>query len=142
MVVTTSCADQLGTTIACTVAAGGAGPGNRITVLVHRPFSFLTPLMNAFFGGGFGMDGSATASVLGYVPSASATQPPGCSSPSAAFTVLAQSGRTIFANPSGSIPNSGICQISGYNWDWGDSQRASEPPRATRTRTRPMGPTR
>ena len=27
-----------------------------MTVKVHRPFSFLTPLMNGFFGGSFGMD--------------------------------------------------------------------------------------
>ncbi len=122
VVVTSTCAAADGTTLACSAAAGGAGPGNRITVNVHRPFSFLTPLVNGFFGGGFGMDGSATASVLGYVPSASATQPPGCSVPAASFTLIVQSGRTVFANPSGSTPDSGICNISGYNWDWGDSE--------------------
>jgi len=118
--VTASCATPAGTAIACSSATGGGGAGNTVTVKVHRPFSFLTPLMNNFFGGSFGMDATATAAVLGYAPGASATQPPGCSSPSAAFTVIVTSGRGIFVDPTGSTPNSGVCNISGYNWDWGD----------------------
>ena len=116
-----ACATPTGTTIACNLATGGAGPGNSVTVTVNRPFSFLTPIMNGFFGGSLGMNASATATVLGYVPGAGATQPPGCSTPTAAFNVIVTGGNTVFANPSASTPNSGICNISGYNWDWGDT---------------------
>jgi PKD repeat protein len=28
----------------------------------------------------------------------------------------------VFANPAASTPNSGVCNISGYNWDWGDTE--------------------
>src|SRR4029079_15852889 len=87
---------------------------------VRMPFTFLTPLINDFFGGGLNMSADATATVLGYVPGASATLPPGCTAPSASFTIIVSSGRTIFANPAASTPNSGVCNISGYNWEWGD----------------------
>jgi len=120
--VTASCANTVGASIACAAATGGAGPGNTVTVNVHQPFTFLTPLMNDFFGGSLGMDVSATATVLGYVPGAGATQPPGCSAPSASFSLIVTSGRTVFANPAGSLPNSGVCNISGYNWTWGDGE--------------------
>jgi PKD repeat protein len=122
LTVTTSCANSVGGPIVCSAATGGAGPGNTITVTVHLPFTFLTPLMNDFFGGSLGVDAAATATVLGYVPGAGATQPPGCSGPSATFTVLVTSGRTVLVNPAGSLPNSGVCNISGYNWDWGDGE--------------------
>jgi PKD repeat protein len=122
LTVTSSCANAVGSAIACTAATGGAGPGNTITVNVRQPFTFLTPLMNGFFGGGLAMDAAATATVLGYVPGAGATQPPGCSGPSAAFSLNVASGLTVFADPTGSTPNSGVCNISGYNWDWGDGE--------------------
>lgn len=120
--VATTCQNPAGTVIACTLATGGAGPGNTVTVNVNRPFTFLTPLVNGFFGGGLALDAQATAIVLGYVPGAGATQPPGCSTPSASFTVIVTSGRTVMVNPTGSTPNSGICNISGYNWTWGDTE--------------------
>jgi Flp pilus assembly protein TadG len=120
--VSTACADSSGTTITCATATGGAGPGNTITVTVRLPFTFLTPLINDFFGGGLDVTAGATATVLGYVPGADATLPPGCTAPSAAFTIVISSGRSIFANPAGSTPNSGVCNISGYNWDWGDGE--------------------
>lgn len=120
--VTATCANPAGTTIACALATGGAGPGNTVTVGVNRPFTFLTPLVNGFFGGSLAMDATATAIVLGYAPGASATQPPGCATPSATFTVIVTSGRTVLVNPAGSTPNSGICNISGYNWVWGDGE--------------------
>ena len=116
------CRNQAGTVIACSLATGGAGAGNTVTVVVQQPFNFLTPLINNFFGGNLTLTSSATAIVLGYVPGSSATQPPACTTlPTATFSVIVTSGLTIFANPSGSTPNSGICQISGYNWDWGDT---------------------
>ncbi len=121
LTITTTCADAGGATIACSTATGGAGPGNTVTVTVERPFSFFTPLINGFFGGDLTVANSASAVVLGYVPSASATQPPVCSTPpTAAFVVVNTTGLEVFANPTASTPDSGICNISGYNWDWGD----------------------
>jgi PKD repeat protein len=122
MTVTQACADSVGSSIACTAATGGAGPGNTITVNVARRFSFLTPLIDGFFGNNLQMSASATATVLGYAPGSGASQPPGCSAPTATFTIVVTSGLSIFANPAGSIPNSGVCNISGYNWEWGDSE--------------------
>lgn len=119
--VTTTCANSAGTTIACTAATGGAGPGNTVTVTVEEQFTFFTPLISAFFGGGLTVTNSASAVVLGYVPSSTATQPPGCATaPVASFTVSPTTGNGIFADPTASTPNSGICNISGYNWTWGD----------------------
>lgn len=122
MVVTSACADSIGTPMACTAATGGAGPGNTITVNVSRRFTFLTPLIDGFFGNNLQMTASATATVLGYAPGSGASQPPGCSSPTATFAIVVTSGLTIFANPAGSTPNSGVCNISGYNWEWGDTE--------------------
>jgi Flp pilus assembly protein TadG len=120
--ITSSCADSLGNPIACTAATGGAGPGNTITVSVGRPFSFFTPIINGVFSGGLRITASATATVLGYAPGTGASQPPGCSSPSAAFNIIVTAAQTIFADPTGSMPNSGVCNISGYNWTWGDGE--------------------
>ena len=117
---TTACADQTGASIACSAAAGGAGAGNTITVTLDEPFTFLTPVVNGVFGGGLRMTASATSTVLGYAAGAGGTPPGGCSPPTASFTWAITSGRTIFANPAASTPNSGVCNISGYNWDWGD----------------------
>jgi PKD repeat protein len=116
--VTTSCADQSGTALACSLATGGAGAGNRITVNVNEPFTFLTPLIGGFFGGNLPMNASATSVVTDYASSGSGTPPGSCSLPVASFTVTVTSGLTVFANPSASTPNSGTCAISGYNWKW------------------------
>lgn len=118
--ITTACADPAGTTIACTAASGGAGPGNTLTVRVDETFSFLTPLINNAFGGGLRVSASATSTVLGYAAGAGGSNPGTCSAPTASFTVTTTTGRGIFANPAASTPNSGLCNISGYNWDWGD----------------------
>lgn len=117
---TSSCADAAGTTIACSAATGGAGPGNTITVVVTERFTFLTPLVNNFFGNNLVMRTSATSAVRGYAASGSGTPPAGCSPPAASFVVNITSGTSVFANPSASTPNSGVCNISGYNWTWGD----------------------
>ncbi len=68
------------------------------------------------------MNAAATATVLGYVPGATATQPAGCTNPSASSPLIVVTGNKVFANPSASTPNSGVCNISGYNWDWGDGE--------------------
>lgn len=115
-----TCADSFGATIACSAATGGGGPGNTITVTISEPFTFFTPLINGFFGNNLQLNASATAAITDYAPSSGGTPPGACSLPSASFTVIITAGRTIFADPSGSSPKSGVCTISGYNWDWGD----------------------
>jgi PKD repeat protein len=119
---TSSCANAAGTAIACSAATGGAGPGNTITVVVTERFTFLTPLVNNFFGNNLVMRTTATSTVRGYAASGSGTPPAGCSAPAASFVVSVTSGTSVFANPSASTPNSGVCNISGYNWTWGDGQ--------------------
>lgn len=116
--VTTSCADQSGTPIACSLATGGAGSGNRITVNVNEPFTFLTPLIGGFFGGNLQLNASATSVVTDYAPSSGGVPPGPCSLPVASFTVVVTSGLTVFADPSASTPDTGVCNISGYNWKW------------------------
>jgi PKD repeat protein len=120
LAVTVTCADTAGSTIACSDAPGGAGRGNTVTVAVNEGFSFLTPLVNNFFGGALPIRATATAAVLGTVPGAGGTPPGACSLPTADFTVIVTSGLSVFADPSASRPNSGVCNISGYNWKWGD----------------------
>jgi len=116
---TVTCKDSTGTAIACSSSTGGTGPGNTVTVSVTEPFTFFTPLMNGFFGGSFNMGASATAVVLGYAASSGGTPPGSCPPPTASFTIVVSS-MTITTDPSASTPNSGVCNISGYNWDWGD----------------------
>jgi PKD repeat protein len=118
--VSATCADAAGATLACSQATGGPGAGNRITVNVTERFTFLTPFVNGFFNDDFTMAASATAGVLGYAAQGGGSAPGSCSQPMADFVVSITSGTTIFADPSASVPNSGICNISGYAWLWGD----------------------
>jgi PKD repeat protein/Flp pilus assembly protein TadG len=116
----TACADQSGTSIACSATPGGAGSGNTLTVTVRQPFTFLTPLINDMFGGSLRMTASATTAVFVSAAGGTGGGPGACAPPSnATFTVVA-TGLDIVANPDGSKPDSGICTISGYNWDFGD----------------------
>lgn len=118
--VATACVDTTGSTISCTDAPGGGGPGYTVTVTATESFSFLTPWIDGFFRNNFTMATSASAVALGLAPNTSATQPPGCAAPSSAVISLASSGLTIDVNGSASQPSSGLCHISGYNWDFGD----------------------
>jgi PKD repeat protein len=120
LTVTTSCADSAGTPLACSLATGGSGAGNTITVKVNEPFTFLMPFVDGFFGNNLQMNVTATSTVLGYVAGSGGTPPGSCSLPTASFTVLVNSTKTIFADPTASRPNSGTCNISGFNWNWGD----------------------
>ena len=114
-----TCKDAGGSTISCASAAGGAGSGSTVTVAVAQPFTFFTPLINGLFNS-FHIGSSANATVLGFAASTTATPPAGgCPMPTATFTYVV-SGLQITTDPSGSTPNSGLCNISGYNWDWGD----------------------
>ncbi|MEX0710414.1 MAG: PKD domain-containing protein [Chloroflexota bacterium] len=120
IVVTASCVDSAGTAIDCSAATGGPGAGNRITVNVDEPFTFLTPVIGGFFGGNLQMSASATSVVTDYAPSSGGVPPGPCPLPVASFTVIVTSGVTVYADPSASTPDSGVCTLSGYYWTWGD----------------------
>lgn len=119
------CNDAGGTVMDCADAAtvNATGQGNTVTVTVQEPFSFLTPFVNNFLGGSFHMSARATATVFGFVAlggSGGSGGSDSCSAPMAVFSAVTDTSLTITVDPAGSAPNSGICQISGYNWDWGD----------------------
>jgi PKD repeat protein len=120
--VAVSCATASGSSLPCSGAPGGAGAGNTITVNVAEGFTFLTPFVNGFFDDDFSMGASATAGVLGYAAPGGGSAPGPCPAPQADFAVNVTSGTTIFADPSASTPNSGVCNISGYTWQWGDGK--------------------
>lgn len=118
--VATVCADSAGTTILCSAAKSGtAASGNTIRVSAREAFSFMTPLISGFFGGSLQVGAATSAVVLGYAPGAGGSNPGSCAGPVASFTMII-SDETVTVNPSASTPNSGVCNISGYNWDWGD----------------------
>ena len=81
IVVTSTCANQAGAGISCTGAAGGSGAGNTLTVRVSQAFTFLTPIISGFFGGGLQVQTSATAAVLGTAPESGGSNPGGCAAP-------------------------------------------------------------
>jgi Flp pilus assembly protein TadG len=118
-VVTTSCKNSAGVTLAsCALAAGGAaGAGNTITVNVNERFTFLTPLIGAMFSN-LHLIADATATVTDFASSSGGSPPAGCSLPVPSFVVNVTSGMTVFADPTASRPNSGVCNISGFNWSW------------------------
>ncbi len=120
LVVAAVCANSAGTTIACVDAAGGGGAGNTVTVNVTEHFSFLTPLINTFFGGGLDIKAASTAAVLGLAPNGGSTPPSGCAPPtSAAFTVTVST-FDVTLDATAATPNSGACAIASYDWDMGD----------------------
>ena len=114
------CKNPAAVVIPCSTAAAGAGPGNTLTVEITERFTFITPLVNDFFNNNLIMRTSATATVLGYVASSGGSTPGSCSPPIPLFTLVVKAGLVVHADPTGSTPNSGVCNISGYNWDWGD----------------------
>ena len=119
----TVCKNPAGTVITCASAAGGTGAGNILTVTVTQRFSFLTPLVTGFFGGPLPVSADASTAVLGSAVGGGGTGGPGtCNAPTnATFTVFA-SEMDIIVDPAGSMPDTGVCTISGYNWDFGDGQ--------------------
>jgi PKD repeat protein len=81
----------------------------------------MTPLISGFFGGSLQMNATATAPITDYASGSGGTPPAPCTTPPVAnFVVVVTSGRTVQADPAASTPNSGVCNISGYNWNWGD----------------------
>ena len=120
-----TCVDSAGTTILCNTALGGTGAGNRIKVNVSEQFSFFTPLINNFWGGGGLQVGTtATAAVVVFAPSGGTagstctTVPPTPTftwqSPNVAvYPLLISVDGGPSSNPA--FP----CQIVGYEWDFG-----------------------
>ncbi|MBI3748598.1 MAG: pilus assembly protein [Chloroflexi bacterium] len=120
IVVTATCADPAGTTIACTAAQGGSGTGNTVTVNVRESFSFLTPFIGGFFGGTLPMNASTTATVLGLAANGGSSPPSPCDPPTAASFVYSVSGLTVTVDASASRPDAGQCAIASYDWAMGD----------------------
>lgn len=119
--VTAACADAGGAALSCASAAGGSGTGNTITTNVDEKFTFFTPLIGGLFNGNdLHVGAAATAVVLGVAPS-TGTPPGTCGPPSLATFTVATNGLTVTVDGSASQPNTGLCAISGYNWDFGDA---------------------
>jgi Flp pilus assembly protein TadG len=123
LMVTTACVDTTGASIPCsTAAAGVGGPGDTVTVNASEQFSFLTPWVSNLLGSNFTIQASASTVALALAPDSLVTQPPGCAPPSSAVISIGGSGMTVDVDGSASQPSSGLCHISGYNWDFGDGQ--------------------
>jgi PKD repeat protein len=127
LAITSWCSSPSGATIDCSTAGGGSGTGNRVTVSVNEQFSFLTPFIGNFFGGNMTLNGSATAAVFVLQANGGVDPPNSCDPPDSAVFSVATSGLTLTVDASASTPNSGLCAISGYNWDWGDGVNAFPP---------------
>jgi Flp pilus assembly protein TadG len=117
--ISTRCATPADVTIACSQSPGGAGAGNTLTVTITAPFGFLTPFINNFFGGSLDVSSSATVAVLNSA-AGGGTNPSNCAAPTVAALAVFASGLTITVDPTGSLPDSGICAIAGYDYDFGD----------------------
>lgn len=130
--VTVECHNPAGTVINCADATEGPGAGNTVTITVSRDFSLITPLAGAILGNDFQMRTTATAPVLGFVSAGGPGGGGGCSNPVASFEVIVLTGRTVEVNPAASSPQApgNPCNISGYNWTWGDGN-PPEPGAAT-----------
>jgi PKD repeat protein len=115
----TECTTPAGVVIDCADSEAGAGPGNHLTVTVTQEFNFLTPIVSQFLGN-FTMRATATSTVLGLVAGTGGSNPTCTTAPTASFSVVVTSGRTVHADPSASTPITPPCAISGYNWNWGD----------------------
>lgn len=121
----TECRNTASNPIDCSAAAGGSGAGNTLVVTVTEEFTFFTPFINGFFDDNFNVAVSASTAVLGTAATPGGGGGAGnCSPPSlATFAVSwpdAAHPLAGYFDSSDSLPNSGICAISGYNWDFGD----------------------
>ena len=119
--VTRHCATRPdGTTIACSTAAGGTGAGNTITVNVKRAVHVLHAVHQRVLrqqppDRRVVRPRRCWATPHRRSGPAAATCPP----PVPSFTVAVTSGLRRPCDASASMPNSGTCKISGYNWDHG-----------------------
>lgn len=118
----TSCANPGGTPISCADAPGGPGAGNTLSVTLDVPFQFITPLIGNFFGDSLNITTSATVAVIGLAPDPTESNPDDCDNPDTPVLTVTPTGLTVVVDPAGSLPDSGVCAISGYNYDFGDGQ--------------------
>jgi len=117
---TTACMNTSGVTISCIDAAtAGGATGSTVRVTAKERFGLLSPFISGFFGNNFQVGASATASILG-LAGTGGTPPAPCSPPTLASFSITQNFLKVFVNPAASMPNAGVCAISGYNWDFGD----------------------
>lgn len=119
MTVSASCADQMGYAIDCASAAAGSGAGNTITVTAAEQFSFLTPLVNSFFGGALNVRASASSAVLQLAAGGGST-PTTCQVAGTPSFTVTVSGLAVSLDASTSTPTGGQCAIASYDWDLGD----------------------
>jgi PKD repeat protein len=120
MTVTATCADPANVALACSLAAGGNGTGNTVTVRTTETFSFVTPIIGNILGNSVTMSASATSVVYGLQPNSGTTAPDPCDPPTAAAFTDVVTTMTVDVDASTSTPNSGRCAIASYDWDWGD----------------------
>jgi Flp pilus assembly protein TadG len=122
---TSQCTDTAGAALACSAAQGGTGAGNRIEVYVDETFTFFTPLINDFWGGGgLPIGASASSAVVVYAPNGGAL-PGVCNAipPTPTFTwqspnkILQPLLISVDAGASTGQPYP--CGNIGYNWDFG-----------------------
>ena len=113
------CQTPADVTIPCDQSPGGAGAGNTVTVTLTAPFTFFTPLINGFFGNNLNVSSAATVAVLN-TAAGGGDNPDGCNPPTVSNLTVFISNLTVTLDPSGSLPESGICAIAGYNYDFGD----------------------
>ena len=118
----TSCATPAGVTIPCAESPGGGGAGNTLTVTLTVPFGFFTPLIGGFFNNDLHISAASTVAVLNSAADPNDTNPSGCSGPTKASLTVSAVDLTVTLDPSGSAPDSGLCAISGYNYDFGDGE--------------------
>lgn len=130
--VTVECHDSAGTQIDCADATEGPGAGNTVTITVTRDFTLITPLASSILGDDFQMSTTATSPVLGFVSAGGPGGGGSCSTPVASFEVVVIVDLTVEGNPAASTPQApgDPCNISGYNWTWGDGSDP-EPGQAT-----------
>jgi Flp pilus assembly protein TadG len=126
LTVSAVCRDQYGTTIPCAAAAGGAGSGSYVTIRTTERFTFITPVISSIFGGGIDLEASFSSVIL-VLASSGGAAPSNCSTaPTPSFTVSVLN-RTVTLDASASAPVTGVCAISGYNWDMGDGANPFPP---------------
>jgi PKD repeat protein len=126
LTVTADCADSSGVALAggCAEAPGGSGIGNSVTVSVVEQFTFLTPLIGGLMNPGDPSQGipiraSASTAVLSLAATGGGGAGICIVAPAASFTVTIVD-RTVTLDASASTPTTGLCALSGYDWDMGD----------------------
>jgi PKD repeat protein len=124
--VTVTCLSPWGASIDCSNAGGGSNAGNRVSVTVSEPFSFITPLVGDVVGDPVMLSYSVTAPVLSLAPTGGSAPSQCPTVPVAAFSVTVQD-RTVTLDGNASTPSTGVCAISGYNWDMGDGANPFPP---------------